>query len=100
MCELSWPNTSPVQGPFVLCSWDGEYSFNDDQEIELDDTGKPLLTNKEAIFFESSAGEGKAKYWTADVAQAHVFADLDSAVLMLLQFRNPANVRIRSVTDL
>ncbi|MNC42823.1 hypothetical protein D3C75_916510 [compost metagenome] len=100
MNNLSWPRATPVTGRFVLCSWDGKYSFNDVQDLELDGSGNPVVTDKEAVYFESSAGEGKAKYWTADAAQAQVFESLDSAVLMLLQCRNPADVRIRSVTDL
>ncbi|MCC3798374.1 hypothetical protein ACXHQL_17440 [Vibrio parahaemolyticus] len=53
--------------------------------IVRDDNGVALLDNPETVYFESSVGEGKAKYWTDDLNKAHVFTDMESAVSMLLQ---------------
>lgn len=73
-----------ITGSFVLCSESGDYTFNDDSEIVKHPNGKPVLSNPETVYYESSAGEGKAKYWTDDLSKAHVFTSIDDAVSVLL----------------
>ncbi|TCT58377.1 hypothetical protein [Vibrio crassostreae] len=67
-------NTEPITGNFVLSAPDGQWEFDEQENGEF----KP--TN--AVYLESSAGEGKAKYWTDNLEGALVFTDLEQALLM------------------
>ncbi|MCQ9247873.1 hypothetical protein NQ041_22105 [Vibrio diabolicus] len=64
----------PINGKFVLTAPDGDWKFNEQDELVCD--------NPKTVYFESSAGEGKAKYWTDALEKAQVFTDIESAIAM------------------
>lgn len=75
--------TTQITGKFVLISTDAPSDQNE---------------SPETLYFESSVGTGKAKYWTAETVKAHVFSDLNDAVTMLIETnRSYAPVFIRSI---
>jgi hypothetical protein len=77
------PTAEKITGAFVLISTDPPSEQNEPRET---------------LYFESSAGDGKAKYWTDKIEKAHVFSDLDDAVPMLIETnRSYAPVLIRSL---
>lgn len=78
------PKLSQITGRFVLCSESGQYTFDDDCEILKHPDGTMVLSNAETVYFEEDLGEGKAKYWTKNLNEAHVFTNIDDAVAMFL----------------
>ncbi|WP_210498945.1 hypothetical protein [Vibrio crassostreae] len=61
-----------IEGDFVLTAPDCHY--NENEEL--------IYNSDNPIYFSSSAGEGKAKYWTEQLTEAFVFKDFDSAIKM------------------
>lgn len=75
----------PVIGSFVLAAPSGDFKFDKNFEVIKDSNGVMMLDNPQTVYYESSAGEGKANYWTDDVNKAHVFKDIDSAIKKLIE---------------
>ncbi|MFO42453.1 hypothetical protein ED318_26140 [Salmonella enterica] len=45
-------------------------------------------------YFESDLGEGKAKYWTLNIEEAHRFNSIDEATEQLCKLGNDSNLLI------
>lgn len=48
-------------------------------------------------YFESDLGEGKAKYWTLNIEEAHRFNSIDEATEQLCKLSRPHLIKIRKV---
>ncbi|AXM04811.1 hypothetical protein DKG79_25135 (plasmid) [Escherichia fergusonii] len=48
-------------------------------------------------YFESDLGEGKAKYWTLNIEEAHRFNSIDEATEQLCKLNRPHLIKIRKV---
>ncbi|NAW59297.1 MULTISPECIES: hypothetical protein [unclassified Vibrio] len=87
---------TPITGRFILSSLDGDFKFDEEFKIVKNAEGPPMLDNPATVYFESDLGEGKAKYWTDNIEQAHVFSDFESALSM----RDKTNKKYSPVTIL
>lgn len=82
----------PIEGRFVLSSQDGDWGLNEQDEW--------VCNNPQTVYFESSAGEGRAKYWTENIEEAFIFNDLESAISMRdATNRNHSPVSILQVAE-
>ncbi|MFM2591258.1 hypothetical protein [Vibrio sp. TBV020] len=82
----------PVSGQFVLSAPDGRWEENEKGELAFKHT--------HTVYFESSVGVGKAKYWADDIEKAQVFTNMDEAVAMLLEVnRAHSPVSIQSLQE-
>ena len=91
----------PVTGNFVLAAPSGDFKFDGNNDVVNDARGAMVLDNPETVYYESSAGEGKANYWTDDVSKAHIFKDIESAVRKLIETnRSYSPVRILQLCEI
>lgn len=67
----------PLDGRFVLSAPDGHWKVNESDELTFHCT--------HTVYFESSAGMDKAKYWTSVLENAYIFSSIEDAIAMLLQ---------------
>ena len=67
----------PITGRFVLSAPDGKWTYDDKDEL--------VFLATKTVYFESSVGEGRAKYWTNNLKEAHVFTDMSKAIAMLVE---------------
>lgn len=87
-----------ITGKFVLYSLDGEFTFDENRDIVFVTEGVPLIKNPYPTYFESGFDDNKARYWTKQLKDAHVFTSLDEATQMLVKtYRICAPVFIRSI---
>lgn len=61
----------------TLSPCDGLWKANESDELTFHRT--------DTVYFESSAGMDKAKYWTSVLENAYIFALVEDAIAMLLQ---------------
>jgi hypothetical protein len=58
-----------------------------------------LFDKKDKLFVESTLGEGKCTYWTADVDAAQVFEGVDAAITLLLRLSNKERLSVRTLIE-
>ena len=59
--------------------------------------GRPKKMDVKRNYFESDLGEGKAKYWTLNIEEAHRFNSIDEATEQLCKLNRPHLIKIRKV---
>lgn len=91
---------APVVGRFVICTEDSDYIQTDDGETVWTEAGEPATTAKFPVYFEQSAGDSKAKYWTKDLAKAFVFSSISQATQMLATLGKPEDCQIMALAEL
>ncbi|HHT0992369.1 TPA: hypothetical protein ACTYAY_004261 [Enterobacter roggenkampii] len=88
-------STVKPEGPFVLITFDGDGFLFDERHELVIINGKPKQRNVKRNYFESDLGEGKAKYWTLNIHEAHKFATIDEATAQLCRLKHPHLIRVR-----
>lgn len=91
-------NTIKPEGPFVLITFDGEGFLFDERHEVIIINGQPKQRDVKRNYFESDLGEGKAKYWTLNINEAHKFNTIDEATAQLCKLKNPQLIRVRRLT--
>ncbi|EKJ0019037.1 hypothetical protein PAD44_003533 [Escherichia coli] len=95
--EMSSLGTQKAEGPFVLLTLVGEGFIFDERHEIVRINGRPKQIGVKRNYFESDLGEGKAKYWTLDINEAHVFPTLDAATEQLYKLSRPHLIKIRKL---
>ena len=95
--EMSSLGTQKAEGPFVLLTLVGEGFIFDERHEIVRINGRPKQIGVKRNYFESDLGEGKAKYWTLDINEAHVFRTLDAATEQLCKLSRPHLIKIRKL---
>ncbi|ELB7313035.1 hypothetical protein ACVCCZ_003969 [Enterobacter hormaechei] len=90
--------TVKPEGPFVLITFDGEGFLFDERHELVIINGKPKQRDVKRNYFESDLGEGKAKYWTLNINEAHKFDTIDEATAQLCKLKNPYQIKVRKLT--
>lgn len=88
-------NTVKPEGPFVLITFDGEGVIFDERHEVIIINGKPKQRDVKRNYFGSDLGEGKAKYWTLNINEAHKFNTRDEATAQLCKLKRPQLIRVR-----
>ncbi len=83
-----------IEGQFVLCTIDGEFAFDADNNIIMEDD-KPKLINPVSLYLTAPPLSSGAHYWTQNVNDAHIFQTIDTAVATLLQLPRPNEIAIK-----
>lgn len=89
--------TLKPEGPFVLITFDGEGFLFDSRHELVIINGKAKQHGVKRNYFESDLGEGKAKYWTLNIDEAHKFATIDEATEQLCKLNRPHLIKIRQL---
>ena len=95
--EMSSLGTQKAEDPFVLLTLVGEGFIFDERHEIVRINGRPKQIGVKRNYFESDLGEGKAKYWTLDINEAHVFPTLDAATEQLCKLSRPHLIKIRKL---
>nr|WP_181716400.1 hypothetical protein [Escherichia coli]QID22482.1 hypothetical protein [Escherichia coli] len=95
--EMSSLGTQKAEGPFVLLTLVGEGFIFDERHEIVRINGRPKQIGVKRNYFESDLVEGKAKYWTLDINEAHVFPTLDAATEQLCKLSRPHLIKIRKL---
>lgn len=95
--EMRSLGTQKAEGPFVLLTLVGEGFIFDERHEIVRINGRPKQIGVKRNYFESDLGEGKAKYWTLDINEAHVFPTLDAATEQLCKLSRPHLIKIRKL---
>ena len=95
--EMSSLGTQKAECPFVLLTLVGEGFIFDERHEIVRINGRPKQIGVKRNYFESDLGEGKAKYWTLDINEAHVFPTLDAATEQLCKLSRPHLIKIRKL---
>ncbi|PLO71638.1 hypothetical protein CWN49_09600 [Klebsiella michiganensis] len=82
------------EGPFVLMTFEGDDILFDERGIVMMN-GKPKWTGVARLYFEHDLGDHKAKYWSRDIIDAHVFNTIDEAITQLCKLKNPHLIKVR-----
>jgi len=90
--------TVKPEGPFVLITFDGEGFLFDERHELVIINGKPKQRDVKRNYFESDLGEGKAKYWTLNINEAHKFDTIDEATAQLCKLKNSHQIKVRKLT--
>ncbi|SAG87521.1 Phage EaD protein [Enterobacter cloacae] len=91
-------DTQKPEGPFVLMTFDGEGFLFDERHQVVIINGKPKQRDVKRNYFESDLGEGKAKYWTLDINEAHKFDTIDEATIQLCKLNRPHLIKVRKLS--
>nr|UVN06462.1 MAG: hypothetical protein [Bacteriophage sp.] len=91
--------TQKPEGPFVLMTFDGEGFLFDERHQVVIINGKPKQRDVKRNYFESDLGEGKAKYWTLDINEAHKFDTIDEATTQLCKLNRPHLIKVRKLSQ-
>ena len=92
-------DTQKPEGPFVLMTFDGERFLFDERHQVVIINGKPKQRDVKRNYFESDLGEGKAKYWTLDINEAHKFDTIDEATIQLCKLNRPHLIKVRKLSQ-
>ena len=95
--KMESSRTSKPEGPFVLISFEGDECVFDDRHNVVKINGRPKKMDVKRNYFESDLGEGKAKYWTLNIEEAHRFNSIDEATEQLCKLSRPHLIKIRKV---
>nr|WP_172692912.1 hypothetical protein [Escherichia coli] len=95
--KMGSPRTSKPEGPFVLITFEGDEFLFDDRHNVVKINGRPKKMDVKRNYFESDLGEGKAKYWTLNIEEAHRFNSIDEATEQLCKLNRPHLIKIRKV---
>lgn len=87
-------STLKPEGPFVLITFEGHFLFDERHEI-VKINGKAKAIDVKRHYFESDLGEGKAKYWTLNIDEAHRFNTMDEATEQLCKLKSPHLIKVR-----
>lgn len=97
--EMSQLSAQKPEGPFVLLTIVGEGFIFDERHAIVKINGKPKQIGVKRNYFESDLGKGKAKYWTLNIDEAHVFPTLDAAMAQLFKLSQPHLIKIRKLVQ-
>lgn len=86
--------TVKPEGPFVLMTLEGDDILCDERGIVLM-LGRPKRMDVKRNYFESDLGDGKAKYWTLNIEEAHKFDTIDAATEQLCKLTRPHLIKVR-----
>ncbi|HGB8870569.1 MAG: hypothetical protein E6051_20100 [Citrobacter freundii] len=86
--------TVKPEGPFVLMTLEGDDILFDERGIVLM-LGRPKRMDVKRNYFESDLGDGKAKYWTLNIEEAHKFDTIDAATEQLCKLTRPHLIKVR-----
>lgn len=97
--EVSPLGTEKPEGPFVLLTLVGDGFIFDERHEIIRINGRPKQVGVKRNYFESDLGEGKAKYWTLDINEAHLFPSIDAATEQLCKLSRSHMIKIRKLTQ-